>query len=82
MAWRVLDGRSHKGIRVVFKDEKIEDFRHFKGVKFSAMIWVSEDVRDKSEGWMRIGDWDSEGTWIDHASFPAESYAYVKIIME
>jgi hypothetical protein len=81
MPWNQLDARSHKGIRVTFKDGKVDDFLHSGGVEFSALVWNATYSTDKSHGDLRIGDWDSEGKWHDSASFPAGSYAFVKIIM-
>lgn len=81
MPWNQLDARSHKGIRVTFKDGKVEDFLHSGRIKFSAIVWDSNYSTDKSHGELRIGDWDSEGKWRDSASFPSGSYAFVKIIV-
>jgi hypothetical protein len=81
MPWRQLDASPHKGIRVTFKDGKVDDFLHSGGVKFSAQVWESEYARDKTDGQMMIGDWDSKGNWQIVASFPPGSYAFVKIIM-
>ena len=81
MPWQVLDARSYKGLRVTFKDGKVDDFINSGGVEFSAQVWQSESTSDKSNGDMTIGDWNSEGKWQIVASFPAGSYAFVKIVM-
>ena len=81
MPWRLLDARSHKGIRVTFKDGKTDDFLHSGGIKFSAQVWKAEYISDKTDGAMDIGYFDSERKWQDLAHFPAGSYAFVKVIM-
>ena len=81
MPWEQLDATDHKGIRLTFKDGKTEDFLHSGGIQFSAQVWQAERASDKTDGQMMIGDWDSEGVWHAVASFPAGSYAFVKIVM-
>lgn len=81
MAWKSLDATDHKGIRVTFKDGKTEDFLHSGGIKFSAQVWRAEYTVDKTDGLMTVGYWDSDGDWQYQASFPAGSYAFVRIIM-
>jgi hypothetical protein len=81
MPWKTIDARSQKGIRVSFKNGKVEDFVHSGGLKFSAQVWQAEYLADKSDGQLSIGYWDSKGVWQTQASFPPGSYAFVRAIM-
>jgi hypothetical protein len=81
MPWKTIDARSQKGIRVSFKNGKVEDFLHSGVIKFSAQVWVATYLADKSNGELTVGYWDSKGVWQIQASFPPGSYAFVRAIM-
>ena len=80
MPWKIIDARSQKGIRVSFKNGKVEDFVHAGGIKFSAQVWQAEYLADKSDGQLEVGYLDSKGNWQTQASFPPGSYAFVRAI--
>jgi len=87
MPWSKIDvGNSNigKGIRVVLKDGTVEDFKNKEGIEFLGQRWTSEDYRDKSDGEIQIGYYDSlnDGKWQRVAYFPPGTFKFVRVLME
>ncbi len=80
MPWKSIDGRQDAGIRVSLKNDKYEEFLHASKIKYSAQVWQSEYLSDKTERHLEVGYWDTDGHWRAQASFPPGSYVYVRVI--
>ena len=76
------------GIRITFKDGKVEDFVNQDEIVYFAEVWISERTDDKTSGELSVGFWDfstkTEGEEVDPdyaAFFQAGSYAFVRTIV-